>query len=113
MDDLKTKKASQAKSLLKNAKKRPDPIYDAAVKGEPIQDGETNTPPHYDTRNRGGNGVIASLPSVMSVSDHEEAMLLLQTEFTNLKKSSDKKIKELSSTKKKLEDDNAELLRSV
>ena len=107
MDDLKTKKASQAKSLLKNAKKRPDPIYDAAVKGEPIQDGESNTPPHYDTRKRGG------MPSVMSVSDHEEAMLLLQTEFTNLKKSSDKKIKELSSTKKKLEDDNAELQRSV
>lgn len=108
MDDLKTKKASQAKSLLKNAKKRPDPIYEAAVKGEPIQDGESNTPAHYDTRKRGGNG-----PSMMSVSDHEEAMLLLQTELTNLKKSSDKKIKELSSTKKKLEDDNAELQRSV
>ena len=111
MDDLKTKKASQAKSLVKNVKKRPDPIYDVAVKGEPIQDGETNTP-HYDTRNRGGNGVT-SLPSVISLSDHEEAMLTLQTEFTNLKKSSDKKIKELSSTKKKLEDENAELVRSV
>ena len=111
MDDLKTKKASQAKPLLK--RKRPDPIYDASVKGEPIQDGESNTPPHYDTRNRGGNGVIASLPSMISVTDHEEAMNMLQTDFTNLKKSSDKKIKELSSTKKKLEDENAELVRSV